>query len=136
MSLLTNGSSKVSVRSLETIGLAVLGVWLCLPVNLFGESLIRTISLKATDQEQNIRIPVGSSVTFLNDYPQKLYETVIITDHSNKKLLSIESFAPGQSFGLQFSKKGPYSICYSLKPKTDSANSICLPINVVPLQTV
>jgi hypothetical protein len=136
MSLLTNGSSKVSVRSLETIGLAVLGVWLCLPANLFGESLIRTISLKATDQEQNIRIPVGSSVTFLNDYPQKLYETVIITDHSNKKLLSIESFAPGQSFGLQFSKKGPYSICYSLKPKTDSANSICLPINVVPLQTV
>ena len=97
--------------------------------------MVRTISLKANDQEQNIHIPVGSSVTFLNNYPQKLYETSIIRDHSDKKLLSIESFAPGQSFGLQFSKKGPYSICYSLKPKTDSENPICLPINVVPLQT-
>ena len=113
----------------------MLWVCLCLPANIFGESLVRTISLKATDQEQNIRIPVGSSVTFLNDYPQKLYETAIIRDHSDKKLFRIESFAPGQSFGLQFSKKGPYSICYSLKPKTDSANPICLPINVVPLQT-
>jgi len=135
MSLLKNYSSKFSVRSLEIIGLVVLGIALCLPVNLFGKSLVRTISLKATDQEQNIRIPVGSSVTFLNNYPQKLYGTSIITDHSNKKLLSIESFDPGQAFGLPFSKKGPYSICYSLNPKPDSANPVCLPINVVPLQT-
>jgi len=120
---------------LKTIGLAVLVFCLGLPANLLGESLVRTISLEATDQEQNIRIPVGSSVTFLNNYPQMLYETSIITNHSDKKLLSIESFEPGQSFGLQFSKKGPYSICYSLKPKTDSKNPICLPINVVPLQT-
>ena len=126
---------KNSVRSLETIGLAVLAVCLCLPANLFGETLARTISLEATDQERNIRIPVGSSVTFLNNYPQELYETSIITDHSDKNLLSIESFEPGQSFGLEFSKKGPYSICYSLKPKTDSTNPICLQINVVPLQT-
>jgi hypothetical protein len=108
---------------------------LCLPTSLFGESLVRTISLKATDQEQDIRVPVGSSVTFLNNYPQALYETSITTDLSNKKLLSIESFAAGQSFGLEFSKKGPYSICYSLKPKTDSISPICLQINVVSLQT-
>jgi hypothetical protein len=117
------------------IGLAVLAVSMCLPATLFGESLARTISLEATDQEQNIRIPVGSSVTLLNNYPQELYQTSIITDHSEKKLLSLESFAAGQTFGLQFSKKGPYSICYSLKPKTDSTNPICLHINVVPLQT-
>ncbi len=135
MSLLKGFLKKISVRSLETIGLAVMAICLCQPANLFGESLARTISLKATDQEQDIRIPVGSTVTFLNNYPQELYETSIIKDHSNKKLLSIESFASGQSFGLQFSKKGPYSICYSLKPKTDSIDSICLQINVVPLQT-
>ncbi len=108
---------------------------LSLPASLFGESLVRTISLKATDQEQDIRVPVGSSVNFLNNYPQELYETSITTDLSDKKLLSIESFAPGQSFGLEFSKKGPYSICYSLQPKTDSINPICLQINVVSLQT-
>jgi len=128
-------SGGVTIRSFKIIGLAVLAVCLCLPATLFGESLARTVSLEATDQEQNIRIPVGSSVTFLNNYPQELYETSIITNHSDKKLLSIESFAAGQTFGLQFSKKGPYSICYSLKPKTDSINPICLQINVVPLQT-
>ena len=126
---------KKSICSLETIGLAVVAVCLCLPSNLFGESLTRTISLEVTDQEQDIRIPVGSSVTFLNNYPQELYETSIITDHSDKKMLSIESFEPGQSFGLEFSKQGPYSICYWLKPKPDSAHPICLQINVVPLQT-
>lgn len=130
-----NFSKRISVRSLEIIGLAVWVVCLCLPANLMGESLVRTVSLEAADQEQEIRIPVGSSVTFLNNYPQELYETSIIKDRSDKKLLSIESFAPGQSFGLQFSDKGPYSICYSLKPKTDSINPICLQINVVPLQT-
>jgi hypothetical protein len=128
-------SDGVSIRSLKIIGLSVLAVCLCLPATLFGESLARTISLESTDQEQNFRIPVGSSVTFLNNYPQELYETSIITDHSDKKLLSIETFAAGQAFGLQFSKKGPYSICFSLKPKTDSTNPICLQINVVPLQT-
>ena len=133
MSLKTSVFRKNSNGSLEAIGLAVL--WVCLwpPANLYGDPWVRTISLKAADQEQNIRIPVGASVTFLNNYPQKLYGTSIIKDQSNKKLLSIESFEPGQSFGLQFSKKGPYSICYSLK--TDSENPICLPINVVPLQT-
>jgi hypothetical protein len=135
MSLLTNYFRKFSVRSLQTIGLVMLGGCLCLPANLFGESLVRTISLEATDQETDIRIPVGSSVTFLNNYPQELYGTSVITDRSDKKLLSIESFAPGQSFGLQFSKRGPYSICFSLKPKTNSVDPICLPINVVPLQT-
>jgi hypothetical protein len=126
---------KISIRSFETISLVVLGICLFLPANLFGESLARTISLEANDQETNIRIPVGSTVTFLNNYPQDLYETSIVTNSSDKKLLSIESFAPGQSFGLQFSKKGPYSICYSLKPNANSADPICLPINVVPLQT-
>jgi hypothetical protein len=130
-----NYFKRISVRSLETIGLAVWVICLCLPANLLGESLVRTIPLEASDQEQNIRIPVGSSVTFLNNYPQKLYGTSITTNRSDKKLLSIESFEPGQSFGLQFSKKGPYSICYSLKPKMVSVNPICLPINVVPLQT-
>ena len=125
---------KYSVRFLETIGLMVLAVCLCLPASLFGESLTRTISLEATDQEQTISIPVGSSVTFRNDYPQDLYETSVITDYSDKKILSIESFEIGQSFGLEFSKQGPYSICYSLKPKMDSTNPICLQINVVPLQ--
>lgn len=128
-----NCSKKIAIRSLEKIGLLVLGLCLCLPANLFGESLTRTISLEATDQENNVRIPVGSSVTFLNNYPQDLYETTVITDASDKKLLSIESFQSGQSFGLQFSKKGPYSICYSLKP--NSTNLICLQIIVVPLQT-
>jgi len=135
MSPVKNYYKKISVRSLETISLAVLAVCLCLPAHLFGESLARTISLEANDQEQNIRIPVGSSVTFLNNYPQKLYRTSIITDHSDKKILSIESFESGQSFGLQFPKKGPYSICYTLKPKMDLTNPICLQINVVPLQT-
>jgi hypothetical protein len=135
MSLVKNYSSRISVRSLRTIGIAVLVAFLYLPANLFGESLVRTISLEATDQEQNVRIPVGSSITFLNNYPQDLYETSVITGHSDKEILSIESFEPGQSFSLQFSKKGPYSICYSLKPKTDPTNPICLQINVVPLQT-
>jgi hypothetical protein len=126
---------KNSVHSLKTIGPAVLALCLCLPANLLGESLARTISLEAADQEQDIRIPVGSSVIFLNNYPQELYETSIITDHSDKKLLSLELFRAGQSFGLEFSKKGPYSICYSLKPETDSTDPICLQINVVPLQT-
>ena len=130
-----NYSKRISVRSLETIGIAVLVACLFFPANLFGESLARTISLEAADQEQNIRILVGSSVTLLNNYPQELYETSISKDQSDKKLLSIESFAPGQSFDLQFSKKGPYSICYSLKPKADSIIPICLQINVVPLQT-
>lgn len=133
MSSEKNCSNKITIRSLEKIGLLVLGLCLCLPANLFGESLTRTISLEATDQENNVRIPVGSSVTFLNNYPQDLYETTVITDASDKKLLSIESFQSGQSFGLQFSKKGPYSICYSLKP--NSTNLICLQIIVVPLQT-
>jgi len=134
MSLIKIYSCRISNRSLKTIGLAVLAVCLCLPTNLFGEPLARTISLEATDQEHDIRIPVGSSVTFLNNYPQELYKTSIITDHLDKTLLSIDSFAPGQSFGLEFPKKGPYSICYSLKPKTDSTNPICLHIKVVPLQ--
>ena len=133
MSSEKNCSNKITIRSLEKIGLLVLGLCLCLPANLFGESLTRTISLEATDQENNVRIPVGSSVTFLNNYPQDLYETTVITDASDKKLLSIESFQSAQSFGLQFSKKGPYSICYSLKP--NSTNLICLQIIVVPLQT-
>lgn len=123
-----------SVRFLETIGLMVLTVCLCVPANTFGESLTRTISLEATDQEQTISIPVGSSITFRNDYPQDLYETSIITEYSDKKLLSIESFGIGQSFGLEFTKQGPYSICYSLNPKVISTNPICLQINVVPLQ--
>lgn len=132
MSSEKNCSNKITIRSLEKIGLLVLGLCLCLPANLFGESLTRTISLEATDQKNNVRIPVGSSVTFLNNYPQDLYETIVITDASDKKLLNIESFQSGQSFGLQFSKKGPYSICYSLKP--NSTNLICLQIIVVPLQ--
>jgi hypothetical protein len=130
-----NNCNRISARSLKVFSLAMLVGCLCLPTSLLGESLVRTISLKATDQEQDIRVPVGSSVTFLNNYPQALYETSITTDLSNKKLLSIESFAAGQSFGLEFSKKGPYSICYSLKPKTDSISPICLQINVVSLQT-
>ena len=133
MSLKTSKFRKNSVRSLKAIGLTVLWVCLWLPANLYGDSWVRTISLKAADQEQNIHIPVGASVTFLNNYPQKLYATSIIKEHTNKKLLSIESFEPGQSFELQFSKKGPYSICFSLN--ADSPNPICLPINVVPLQT-
>ncbi len=132
MSSEKNCSNKITIRSLEKIGLLVLGLCLCLPANLFGESLTRTISLEATDQKNNVRIPVGSSVTFLNNYPQDLYETIVITDASDKKLLNIETFQSGQSFGLQFSKKGPYSICYSLKP--NSTNLICLQIIVVPLQ--
>ncbi len=135
MSLLSKLLNKISTRSLETAGLVVLGISLCLPANLLGEPLIRTISLEASDhQERSIRIPVGSMVTFLNNYPQELYQTSIITDHSDKRLMSIESFPPGQSFGLEFMKKGPYSICYSLKPEADSTNPICLQINVVPLQ--
>ena len=134
MNLATNGLRKSSARSLKTIGLVALWVYFCLPANLFGESLVRTISLEATDQEQKVNVSVGSSVTFLNNYPQKLYETSVIAVLSDKKILSIESFAAGQSFGLQFSKKGSYSICYSLKPKTDSTNLTCLEINVVPLQ--
>lgn len=135
MSFEKNCSNKIAMRSLEKIGLAVLGLCLCLPTHLFGESLTRTISLEATDQENNIHIPVGSSVTFLNNYPQDLYETSIVTGHSDKKLLSIKSFESGQSFGLEFPKKGPYSICYSLQPKTNSISLTCLQIIVVPLQT-
>ena len=125
---------RSSVRSLKVIGIAVWVVCLCLPVNIFGESLIRTVSLEAADQENNIHIPVGSSVTFLNNYPQELFGTTIITDHTNTKLVSIGSFPSGQSFGLEFPKKGPYSICYSLTPETASTDPICLQINVVPLQ--
>ncbi len=135
MSLEKNYFKIISFRSLKVVGIAVWVACLSLPANLFGESLVRTISLEASDQETNIRIPVGSSVTFLNNYSQELYKTSIITDLSEKKLVSIESFAPGQTFGLQFSKKGPYSICYWLEPKTDSTHPICLQINVVPLQT-
>ncbi len=135
MSLLKKLLNRISIRSLETTGLAVLVIGLCLPANLFGQSLVRTISLEATDQKQNISIPVGSAVTFLNNYPQELYQTSVITDHSDKRLLSIESLHPGQSFGLEFMKKGPYSICYSLKPEANSTNPICLQIKVVPLQT-
>jgi len=135
MSFEKSCSNKIAICSLEKIGLVVLGFCLCLPANLFGESLARTISLEATVQEKNIPIPVGSSVTFLNSYPQDLYETSIVTGHSDKKLLSIESFESGQSFGLQFSKKGPNSICYSLQPKTNSISLTCLQIIVVPLQT-
>jgi len=135
MSFEKNCSNKIAMRSLGKIGLVVMGLCLCLPTNLFGESLTHTISLEATDQEKNIHIPVGSSVTFLNNYPQDIYETSIVTGHSDKKLLSIESFESGQSFGLQFSKKGPNSICYSLQPKTNSISLTCLQIIVVPLQT-
>lgn len=134
MILLKKLLNRISIRSLETAGLTALVIGLCLPASLFGESLVRTISLEAGDREQNIHITVGSTVTFLNNYPQELYQTSVITDHSDKRLLSIESFAPGQSFGLEFMKKGPYSICYSLKPEADSTNSICLQIDVVPLQ--
>ena len=112
----------------------MLMIGLCLPQNILAESLIHTVSLEASDQEKSIRIPVGATVTFLNNYPQELYQTSIITDHSDKRILSLESFPSGQSFGLEFMKKGPYSICYSLKPETDSTNPICLQINVVPLQ--
>ena len=62
------GLEKNSVRTLETIGIAVMALCLCLPANLFGESLARTISLEATDQEQDIRIPVGSSITPVGNY--------------------------------------------------------------------
>ena len=135
MSFEKNCSNKIDIRSLGKIGLVVLGLCLCLPTHIFGESLTRTISLEATDQEKNIHIPVGSTVTFLNNYPQDIYETAIVTGHTDKKLLSIESFESGQSFGLQFSKKGPYSICYSLQPKTNLMSLTCLQIIVVPLQT-
>lgn len=133
MSFLKKLLNRISIRSLKTTGLAVLVIGLCLPASLFGEPLIRTISLEAGDHGQNIHITVGSTVTFFNNYSQELYQTSVITDRSDKRLLSIESFAPGQSFGLEFMKKGPYSICYSLKPETDSAKTICLRINVVPL---
>lgn len=128
-------SRKILTRPWATLGLVGLLAGLCLPANLFGESLIRTISLEASDQEREVAIPVGSSVTFLNNYPQELYATSIIQNHPDVKLLSIESFGSGQSFGLEFPKKGPYSICYSLKPDKDSTDPICLLINVVPLQT-
>ncbi|MDH5763511.1 MAG: hypothetical protein OEZ51_11040 [Nitrospinota bacterium] len=130
---MNNHSNKSSIGSWVTIGAAVFVAFL-FPANLFGESLARTISLEAVDQKQKVSIPVGASVTFLNNYPQELYQTSIITNHSDKRILSIDSFPAGQSFGLEFSKQGPYSICYSLKPEEDSAQPICIQINVVPLQ--
>lgn len=135
MTVTKNVSRKISRRSWATLCFVGLLAGLCLPANLFGESLIRTISLEASDQELEIAIPVGSSVTFLNNYPQELYATSIIKNYPDTKLLSIDSFPSGQTFGLEFPKKGPYSICYSLNPDTGSTNPICLQINVVPLQT-
>jgi hypothetical protein len=130
---LNSHSNKFSIGSWVTIGFIGLVAFL-FPVNLFGESLVRTVSLEAVAQKQKVSIPVGASVTFLNNYSQKLYQTSITTNHSGKRILSIDSFPAGQSFGLEFSKQGPYSICYSLKPEEDSAQLICIQINVVPLQ--
>ena len=132
MRLIKNFFKKNPVPS---VGLAAVVLALCLPANLLGESLTRTISLEATDQDQQINIPVGATVTFKNNYPQVLYETSVITGRSDITVLSIDSFPSGQAFGLEFSRKGPYSVCYLLKPKADSTQPICLQINVVPLQT-
>ncbi len=132
MRLVKYFSKRIPVSSM---GLAAAALALCLPANLLGESLTRTISLEATGQNQQINIPVGATVTFKNNYPQVLFETSVITGWSDIKVLSINSFPSGQSFGLEFMKKGPYSVCYFLNPKADSTQPICLQINVVPLQT-
>lgn len=123
-----------STRAFKSAGFAVLTVCLLVPSSLFGESLARSISLEANDSEQVIRIPVGVQLKVQNNYPQELYQTSVIGS-SNKRLLNIETFQPGQSFDLEFTKKGPYSVCYSLESGEDSEKSICLQINVVPLQT-
>ena len=132
MRRIKHSSKKIAVRFLGIAAAAL--IWM-LPANLLGESLTRTVSLEATDPGRNIRVPVGATITFKNNYPQTLYETSVLKDRSDKKVLSVGLFPSGQSFGLEFSKKGPYSVCYSLSQKTDSANPICLQIDVVPLQT-
>lgn len=132
MRLIKFFSKKIPVPS---VGLAAVMLALCLPADLLGESLTRTITLEATDQARRINIPVGATVTFKNNYPQALFETSVITGRSDIKVLSISSFPSGQSFGLEFMKKGPYSVCYLLNPKAGSTQPICLQINVVPLQT-
>jgi len=119
---------------LWTVG-TVLMLGLLIPVNLFGESLVRSISLEANDARPPILITTGTEVRIQNNYTQVLYQTSVVTETSNQRLLSIEAFHPGQSFGLEFTKKGPYSVCYSLKQEKNSGSSICLQINVVPLQT-
>lgn len=132
MRRIKHSSKRIATRFL---GIAAVALTLVLPANLLGESLVRTVSLEATGQDHDIRVPVRATITFNNNYPQTLYETSVLTDRSDKKMLGIGLFPSGQSFGLEFLRKGPYSVCYSLSPKTDSTNTICLQIDVVPLQT-
>lgn len=134
MSVIKVVLEKKSVRLRDWAGMALLTVCLLFPASLLGDSLVRSISLEANEADKSIRVPVGTKVKVQNNYPQELYQTSVITELSNKKVLSIETFHTGQSFGLEFTKKGAYSVCYSLKPEKDSASPICLQINVVPLQ--
>ena len=117
------------------MGLAAAMVLVFIPGQLLGESAVHTISLDATDSEPTINVPMGTPVTFENNYPQVLYETSVQKIGSDKNIINIASFPSGQSFGLEFMAKGPYSVCYRLKPKGDSTEQICLQINVVSLQT-
>ncbi|NIP99889.1 MAG: hypothetical protein GWM98_05435 [Nitrospinaceae bacterium] len=104
------------------------------PFNIFGEQMIRTISLEEAEVPLAYRVPMGSNVIIKNNHPGQVYRASIVKADSEVKLVEVESLPSGESFALQFSQRGVYSFCYSMKPTPDSTGVICLEISVVQLQ--
>ncbi len=106
----------------------------CQPIS--AEPLVKTIILEiGKAQLPVVTVSTNTTVQLKNNFTETLVGTSIQKTDSEKKMVNIESFLPGQTIGLEFPKKGLYSVCYSLETDSQSANPRCLEIHVVKLQT-
>lgn len=106
-----------------------------LVVHASAETATRAISLNPDDiHKSGYSVPAGSLVNLLNHYNVPVNNTVIMNTDSGKQVVAIPLIPPGQSMGLEFSKKGAYSVCYSIQAVPEQAMQKCLRINVVALQ--
>jgi len=83
-----------------------------------------------------MHITEGKPVRLQNDMTRVLYNTSILRVDSEKNILQLATFHPGQSVNLEFSRKGEYQVCYEWVAETaPEMLSSCLRLNVVALQT-
>ncbi len=137
MFLFSRSSKGFAVRTkkcavLISVALFILVSWLPISAN----PLVRTIVLETGEAHfPFVTVPTDTTIQLKNNFTETLIGTSIQKTDTGKRMVNIESFLPGQTIGLEFPKKGMYSVCYSLKTDSQSANPRCLEIHVVKLQT-
>lgn len=91
---------------------------------------------RVNDNGPQMRVTEGKPVRLQNDMTRVLYNTTIHRLDSERNIMKLATFLPGQSVNLEFTRKGEYQVCYEwVAESAPEMVSSCLRLNVVALQT-